>query len=161
MTTNIETATQLYDVRSVIDNWPHRGYRYDNVRVIWFVDKRDYDLGLDYATLLGRPFTRGEPHSYEQDYVEELFTREEADQLAEYLRTAHDTDVSIEPISTPVPGNIMGVGAIAVGGPCDFYMLSDEDGYSLPFKAWGYYSIEPLDVVRKSPTSAAFDADDD
>ena len=36
----------------------------------------------------------------------------------------------------------MPISAIAVGGACDFYMLSEHDDYSLPFKAWGYYSID-------------------
>ena len=51
----MNTTTKLYRLTSVIDDWPHRGARYNNVHVIWFVDKRDYDPGFDYATLLDRP----------------------------------------------------------------------------------------------------------
>ena len=134
--------TNLYRPASVIDDWPHRGQRYNNVRVIWFINKRDNDPGFDYATLLDRPLPPGEGYSYEQGNVDELFTRREADQLAEYLREAHDTDVDIVEVSAPINGGYMPVSALAVGGDCDFYMLSEHDDYSLPFKAWGYYVID-------------------
>ena len=49
------TETRLYRLVSVIDDWPHRGARYNNVRVTWFVNRRDYDPGFDYAALLDRP----------------------------------------------------------------------------------------------------------
>jgi hypothetical protein len=149
MTTNVEIVTKLYRLTSVIDDWPHRGKRYNNVTLVWFVDKRDYDPGYDYPTLLGRP-TAPDDHSYEKDYVDELFTRDEADQLAQYLQEAHDTDVTITEVSTPVPDNIIGVGAIAVGGDCDFYMLSEHDDYTLPFKAWGYYRVDDDSLLFES-----------
>src|SRR5262245_3636248 len=115
-TTNVEPTTKLYRLTSVIDNWPDRGARYNNVRVTWFVVGRDYDPGFDYATLLDRPLPRC---SYGQDNVDELFTRHEADQFAEYLRNVHGTDVDITEVSAPINGEYMPIGAIPVGGPRD------------------------------------------
>ena len=145
--------TKLYRLTSVIDDWPHRRARYNNVHVTWFVNKRDYDPGFDYTALLDRPLPPagwkwdGDPadrekYAYHESLVDELFTWSEANQLAEYLREAHDTDVDIAEVTVPIDGRYMPISAIAVGGDCDFYMLSEHDDYTLPFKAWGYYRVD-------------------
>jgi hypothetical protein len=161
MITTVEAMTKLYRLTSVIDDWPHRGARHNNVKVTWFVCERDYDPGFDYATLLDRPLP-SDDDPYAQGLVDERFTRYEADQLAEYLRTAHDTDVEIAEVSVPINVGYldsegrwityMPVGAIPVGGDCDFYTLSKHDDYSLPFKAWGYYRIDFEDRITREET---------
>ena len=145
MTTNTETITKLYRLTSVIDDWPHRGKRYNNVAVTWFVDERDYYPDFDYRKLLTRI------DAYGIGAIDELFTREEADQLAEYLLTPpNPTEVEITEVDLPLNANVAGVGAIAVGGDCDFYMLSEHDDYNLPFKAWGYYRIDDDSLMFES-----------
>jgi hypothetical protein len=129
---------QLYSVISVIDDWSHRGIRYDNVEVIWFVDERGYDPGFDYAALLS---PGDETTGCDDMLVFDLFTREEADQLAEYLRVAHQEAVVIREVDMPIKRGYMPISGIAVGGDCNFYMLSEHKDYDLPFRVWGYYRI--------------------
>ena len=77
------------------------------------------------------------------DAVDELFTDSEARALVEYMAREHPGDLhEITPARLPLEGNIMGRGAIPVGGPQDFYMLSREDEWTLPFQVYGYYDLE-------------------
>ena len=82
---------------------------------------------------------------YAEEYIEQLFTLEEAQQLKNYLhheyRDANTGPATIEEVQFPVANNILGGGSIPVGGDCDFYMLDRTPGYPLPFKAWGYFDL--------------------
>src|SRR5262249_51414185 len=90
------------------------------------------------------------PEFYAEDYIDSLFTEAEANQLKAYLDREHGDDsvTTIEEVSFPVVNNIAGVGSMAVGGADDFYMLTKEPSYDLPFQAWGYFDLvdtEPAD----------------
>jgi hypothetical protein len=154
------TPTNLYRLASVIDDWPHRTRRYKDVHVEWWVEHRSYDPGFNYEALLGQPLPPPLPHgdghyTYEQGIVDEMFTRDEADQLAAYLKTAHNTDVTITEVPKPIPtgrdgAGFLPTGAIAVGGSSDFYMLSKHEDYDLPFSAWGYYNVTDSDTAGET-----------
>jgi hypothetical protein len=155
------TTTKLYNVTSVIDGWPHRGSVYNGVQVIWFVESRDTDPGFDYAAMLeGCDLPALLPaNTYERGLVDDLFTEDEAAQLAAYLKTAHDIDVEITeeplPIATRSADGVelMSVSALAVGGTDDFYNLYMHDEYTLQFRVCGYFSMlqepTPLRVEDK------------
>lgn len=159
-------TTRLCKVTSVIDGWPHRGGRYDGVEVDWFVDSRPTDPGFDYAALLdGYETADGQ---YARGLVDELFTPGEARQFAAYLKTEHDSETVTTDVRLPVATKsedgavYLPIGASVVGGPSDFYMLSEEPGYSLPFKVWGYYCMEgqyspPLLVAYRAPDGSERD----
>lgn len=166
-TTTTEAVTKLYQVTSFIDYWSHRKALYNNVEVTWFVHDRDYDPAFDYTTLLDRPLPPGEGYSYARGLVDESFTRHEADQLAEYLRESHGEQVNIAQVDLPIAtqaddgATYIPVGAISVGGCCDFYMLSEHVDYNLPFKVWGYYNIEACPTTRpKSWTELSYAGDE-
>jgi hypothetical protein len=83
--------------------------------------------------------------AYTEDYIEEMFTEDEALQLKAYLDQRHDGDVNItavEEVKLPIANNLAGFGAMTVGGLTDFCMLDREPEYSLPFKACGYLGLE-------------------
>lgn len=65
---------------------------------------------------------------YVHDAVDELFTDNEARTLVEYMAREHPWDLhEITPARLPLEQNIMGLGAIPVGGPQDFLMLSERE----------------------------------
>lgn len=136
----------VYRLRSVIDNWPHRGYRYNQVDVTWFKEHND----LPVSELFGAPIIRldddvliGNVDPYAESQADECFTVEQADALAAYLKTQHGTDVIRELVTLPLPSEgYMGVSAVPVGGNEDFYMLFREDEYDVSFKVSGYYRID-------------------
>lgn len=86
---------------------------------------------------------------YPELYVAELFTAEQARALVTYLdqHHGHESIQTTTRVKLPVPGNVMGYGAIPVGGPQDFYLLYKEEGWTLPFDVWGYYDLRQHEPV--------------
>jgi hypothetical protein len=78
---------------------------------------------------------------YPRDFIDELFTED---------RTFADEGVTtVEEQKLPIPNNMMGVGAIAVGWGDDFYMLCNKPEYPLPFKVWGYFDLRDCELTDK------------
>jgi hypothetical protein len=134
----------LYRCTSIENNWPHRHARYADVRVQWFVTDRPSDYAEQFAGFcdLTDPYSRG--------VIQESFTADEALQFSAYLKENHKSDVRIESTQLPVPPNVMCTAAIAVGGTTDFHMLSEEEGYSLPFGVWGFYDVCDARLIARS-----------
>ena len=63
----------------------------------------------------------------------------------------HDSDLKPSQVDLPAPivsesgVGVLPLGAIAVGGGTDFYMLSEEPEYDLPVKIWGYFDVRDCD----------------
>lgn len=55
----------------------------------------------------------------------------------------------IEEEKLPIANNMMGLGAIAVGGGDDFYMLYNAPEYPLPFKVLGYFDLRECSLTDK------------
>ena len=145
MTTTIPTT--LFRLRSTIDDWPHRGRRYNGVQVEWLITGGTLDR--DHAALIeGFDRLSEDDKAYARPLVDELFTEEEADAFADYLRREHGAEVERIPVPLPLsPRSADGVvlisfGSVSAGGDADFYMLAEEEGYDLPFLAWGYYRLD-------------------
>ena len=66
----------------------------------------------------------------------------EAEALRRWLADHEGIEASIEPVPLPIPANVAGVSAQAVGGSADFYMFSEKPTYTLPFKAWAYFDTD-------------------
>jgi hypothetical protein len=133
----------LYHCTSIENNWPHRDARYADIYIAWFVCRRPEGYAERYAGFYDPS------DAYSIGLIEEAFTADEALQFAAYLKKYHESDVKIEPAQLPVPKNTFGVGAIPVGGTTGIHMLSSEEGYSLPFKVWGFYNV--CDARRTEP----------
>lgn len=134
------SSISLYICTSQENNWPHGRVRYDGIHVTWFVSKRDPNYADQYAGL----FDASDP--YQRGQIEEAFTAEESQQFAAYLKARHNSSVATHPVELPVPADTMPMDWNTVGGDTDFHMLDGEDGYSLPFRVWGFYRVH--DAVR-------------
>jgi len=85
---------------------------------------------------------------YAEEAIDELFTEDEANQLAAYLDAFGEEHVTtIKEAALPIPKNMMGVGAIPVGGGDDFYMLCKQQEYFLPFEVWGYFDLVGCELI--------------
>lgn len=138
---------KLYNVTTSVKEY--RGCK--NVWFTWF--RCDHgEQKRPYAELIENYDPAADRNYYPEDYIELLFTEEEAHQLKEYLDRVHGHEgvTTIEEEQLPVPQNIMSVGAIAVGGGDDFYQLCDEPEYSLPFKVWGYFNLVGCELIDGS-----------
>jgi hypothetical protein len=120
-----------------------------DVELYWFrCEKSDRqhlyaDLIENYDPTWLRPSEgiSGYDFSNAESQVEELFSEEEAKQLKNYLDQNHDDPTTISEAKLPIQQNTMGVGAIPVGGECDFLMVYKRPGYPLPFKVMAYYDL--------------------
>ena len=143
------TDIKLYWVNSTIEEFA--GCK--DVNFSWLVARRPWpvvpytkviegctsDISPRSAANTGEPWGEEE---YAKAAVDELFTLEEAEMLKAYLKEAYgDESARITEVELPITDNRIGLGFIPVGGPQGFYMLDQTDGYSLPFKVWGYYDL--------------------
>ena len=146
------SKVRLHRVYSRIDDFAHRlGSRnviVNGVKVEWcFMDKRDtppipYAVGIENYE---RACAESEGSTYAEMAIDELFTTEEAEALKEYLTQVYDTSCEMEEPEIPIP-------ASSVGTFC-FYDAASEstegcislykaEGYNLPFRVVGVYSVE-------------------
>jgi len=142
MTTSISTPhgerkpepIQLFRVYSLLPEFD--GHK--NVAMNWFVSERKEPLVLPYESLIEE---YDASNSYPRGALDEMFTEAEANALVGYLKEFYGDNPKIEKQSLPIPSNRMGNGAIAVGGPQDFLMISKRETYRLPFEVFGYYDL--------------------
>jgi hypothetical protein len=136
---------KLYNVRTTVKEY----HGCKNVVFHWFYDGGMPTPRRPYAELI----ENYEPDGfYSEDYIDRLFTEDEASQLKQYLDREHGhegtTTITEEPL--PVANNMMSVAALAVGGGDDFYMLDKEPEYSLSFKVEGYFNLVGCELVDGS-----------
>jgi hypothetical protein len=117
-----------------------------DVRFHWF---RNEPAGRSYPALI-QNYQPGD--LYPESYVDELFTWDEANALKEYLdRDYGDAGITtIRQAVLPVSRNTMGLGARAVGGGDDFYVLDKTENYPLPFSVWGYFNLVGCELIDGS-----------
>jgi len=129
---------------------------FKNVVFHWFNEKPQGKRA--YAVLIKDYDPKAYAIYYAEAFVDELFTEDEARQLKDYIDQSHEGETIIKEQPLPVDNNVMGYGAIPVGGMQDFYMLSKEAEYSLPFKVYGYFDLR-ASLEREMPKieSAASD----
>ena len=130
---------ELFQVHSVAREY--RGRR--DVTFHWFITNRDGKPSVPYSEAITN-YQAG--NLYAEGAIEEMFTREQADLLVAYLKNYPSTE-HVEPAGLPIPDNRAGYGAAAVGGPTDFYMLADTEGYDLPFSVWGFFDLSRSEAV--------------
>jgi hypothetical protein len=146
---------KLYEVKSVIPRYEKpNGRRFANVPVHWFRwfddDEPATEPPRPYAELIAG-FDTDHPDEIDVSFIDELFTKEEAEQLADFLKTCPDCGgerknwkITISEVDLPVkkgdcyPYQWM---------PCrpnhiDFLCPFIGPDYSLPFKAAGYFDVE-------------------
>jgi hypothetical protein len=129
----------LYRAYSVMDFLEEETV-YHDVRVNWYVLERKEpvapygDMIADYHELDERSRL-----ILEAD-VNRYLTETEVKALYAYLQEQRGLDLFVNPVNLPVSDR----GAMFIPGKpvvYDFFQLSEEENYDLPFKVWGYYSL--------------------
>ncbi|MCX6554904.1 MAG: hypothetical protein NTZ12_07825 [Candidatus Aminicenantes bacterium] len=138
----------LFTVHSLVRNFLFAGNRYEEVKINWFVVDRKQSLVPFAAAIQDYGQLDEKERAFPEEYVNEQFSREEAEGLKKYLDRQPLTTTEIEAIELPVVPNASGCRRLtAVGGGGAFLPLYKGKGYSLPFKVEGYFSVrfaEPM-----------------
>ena len=133
--------------------WNHS--KYGEFRINWFCNHRAEKLA-PYEDLIC-VYERGDWYDA-KDCVDESFSAEEIELLREYLQSGDGKELHTYEIELPIMKSLMPFGAIgsfSIYDVCgdnvtrhvtieDYYLLSKEEGYSLPFEVQGYYCIEKI-----------------
>src|SRR5262245_12896768 len=107
---------KLYHVTTKVKEFEYDGHLYLDVTFQWFCHKRPDSLPRPYAELI-KDYDPNDHHiGYAEEAVDELFTADEAAQLKSYLDSNYDGETTITECKLPLPKNVMGHGAIPVGG---------------------------------------------
>lgn len=136
---------KLYRATTMVDNYHGR----DQVCFNWFCSKREQPVA-PYEELI-QDYQPG--HLYAEDYVKELLTEAEVEELRAYLAREYGSELdSVKEAELPAPLNFMGYGALPAGGGQDFYMLDRTPGYDLSIPIWAYYDLRDCpDTVHFQP----------
>jgi hypothetical protein len=140
-------VNKIFSVNSLVRNFSYQGKHYEEVKVNWFVLERIKSL-VPYAEAIQDYAQMDEKERvFPEEYVNEQFSREEAEALKKYLDRQPATTTQIEAIELPVLPNVSGCRRLAAGSGNDFLSLHKGKNYSLPFKVEGYFSVrfaEPM-----------------
>jgi len=134
-------VSSIFSVHSLARNFLYDGKQYEKVKITWFVLERSNPLAPYETAILDYGQLNEKERVFPEEYVNEQFSREEAESLKRYLGHRPDTTTRIEEIELPVSPNTSGCRRLARGGGSDFFILHREAGYSLPFKVEGYFSV--------------------
>jgi len=146
---------KLYRASSTLSKFPHRGLIYDKVQFEWLMDNRKEPLVPYEQAIVNYRKDKDEWHLYPEEYINELFTEDEAKALKDYLLRAENANCEIREQKLPIPFKTMSVSAISAGGDNDFLMLFMDKEYDLPFPVLGYF-----DVTDKKPSGKYKDRTD-
>ncbi len=157
---------KLFRAWTVVGEKKHRGAVFRDVTFSWFVTDRERPVAPPNLLLKGYQSNRPPSDCWnEQDYavadINECLTEDELAALTRYLRQAHNENLESKEVDLPAPilsesgAGVLPLGAIAVGGGTDFYMLSEESEYDLPVKIWGYFDVRDCEyeVVAEENTA--------
>jgi transcriptional regulator CtsR len=139
--------TKLFRVTSKVNKFSYQKRVYDSVEICWFVIHRE-NSSVSYVELIKN---YGKEVNNSQDMFEnnikELFTEQEANILKEYLHRKHKQKCEIKRAELLLEAYTLGYGDLVPDSGEGFYKLNDEDGYDLPFVAWGYYDTTDAEDV--------------
>lgn len=143
---------KLYRAYSIIDDF----LGYGQIKVHWFCEHRNGSIGPHDQLI--QDYMPGE-NLYAEVSIDECFTEEEIEQLREYLERVHGDKLHAIEVNLPMPECMPygAIGALCIFKPDgeisaveDYYMLNEEEEYSLPFKVWGYFDTEePADEAEE------------
>jgi len=135
---------KLYHVNTEVkEKGEFGGYLFEGYNINWYVDGRDTPLvHFEEAIRDYDPCDR-QWRLVAENYIKELFSIEEANLLKEYLNNRHEHyfKTTIKEVPLPVSDNMMGYGAIPIGGRDLMRCLTNCDDYILPFRVCGHYYL--------------------
>ena len=133
--------SSIFSVHSLVCDFLYDGKQYEEVKINWFALERKNPLAPYETAIQDYSQLEEKERVFPEGYVNEQFSREEAEDLKKYLDHRPDTTTRIEEIELPVPPNASGCQRLPRGDGNDFYILHREKAYSLPFKVEGYFSV--------------------
>ncbi|HUU06512.1 MAG TPA: hypothetical protein VMZ49_11625 [Patescibacteria group bacterium] len=133
--------SSIFSVHSLVRNFLYDGKQYEEVKITWFLLERSSPLAAYETAILDYGQLSEKERAFPEEYVNEQFSREEAEALKNYLDRRPDMSTRIEEIELPVSPNASGCRRLPRGNGSDFFILHREAGYSLPFKVEGYFSV--------------------
>jgi DNA polymerase III delta prime subunit len=140
-------VNRIFAVHSLVRNFRYQGKQYEEVKVNWFIQEREKPL-LPFAEAIQDYGQLNEKERvFPEEYLNEQFSREEAEALEKYLDRQPTTTTRIEAIELPVMANVSGCRQLAAGNGNDFLALHKGKNYTLPFRVEGYFSVrfaEPM-----------------
>lgn len=148
-----QNTEKLYWVEMLGADLPSWEYEKD-VHLSIFVTERPDGPPMPYEKAIKDYDPKDEFHYYPESCIDEKFTLEEAQSLKKWLvDTFNSASCEIKEVDLPICMNTAGLGAIAVGGLTDFYMIEKLPGYDLPFRVWGYYNRRESEELRRHAQS--------
>jgi hypothetical protein len=133
--------TELFSVHSLARDFLYQGRQYEEVKINWFVRERETPLMPYEAAIQDHGQLDEKERVFPEEYLDEQFSREEAEALKKYLDRRPEMATRIEAIELPVAANASGCRRLPSGNGNDFFMLHGEIAYTLPFKVEGYFSV--------------------
>jgi len=133
--------TELFSVHSLVRGFTYEGTPYEEVKVTWFVADRKVPLATYEQAIQDYGQLDAKDRAFPEEYINEQFSRQEAEALKKYLDRRPEVTTVIEPVELPAIANASGCRRLPRGGGNDFLGLFKEKGYSLPFKVEGYFSV--------------------
>ncbi len=133
--------TELFSVHSLVHGFSYEGTVYEEVKVIWFVLDRKTPLAPYESAIMDYGQLSAPDRAFPEEYLDELFSRQEAESLKKHLDPRPEAITRIEAIELPVMANTSGCRRLPRGNGNDFLELYREKGYTLPFKVAGYFSV--------------------
>jgi len=89
-----------------------------------------------------------EDKAYPENYIDELFTLEQAEQFVDWHKKKWPgLQLSINEIDLPIPCDSVPLSAIPVGGLSNAIDFVNDEEYDLPFKVLGFYNLERFDAA--------------
>lgn len=133
--------SELYSVHSLVRGFSYQGQPFEEVKVSWFVVGRRAPLAPYEQVIQEYDRLDAKDRVFPEEYVDELFSRQEAEALKRYLDRRPEVTTFIEPVELPAMANASGCRRLPRGGGGDFIGLFKEKGYALPFQVEGYFSV--------------------
>lgn len=142
---------ELFHASSVIDRFEREGVLLSGGVMHWFnvsprAQQRPYSMLIDQYEDIDRA-----QRTYCEEFVDELFSQDELDKLAKYLKDIQsdtfrlkDGDLGplfIHKASLPCDRGQTGYRHMPPGGLTDRFVLSDKPAYPLDFKVEGYFDL--------------------
>ena len=133
---------RLFRLKSVLNNFSHKGNVYDGVEVFWLVVYRDNRASSQEQLTNGHIQDSENPFYISEENLYELFSEEESHALKEYLHRAHnEQECEIRETDSQIEVGTWGYGAKNLGHKEGFHRIDVNDSYDLPFVVWGYYDV--------------------
>lgn len=117
----------------------------------WFCVGREEPLAPYVSLIMGYKNLTDVARVRAEAMVDEFFSESEFHQLRAYLRARHGEDLRTTLLTAPVSaikpdagthiGQERPFAQCVVANGNGFHRLSDDQGYTLPFTVWGYYSL--------------------